>query len=339
MKSYCGTGPPAKAATADSTHDEVAALPPACYPPAMKKRWAIRLCFLPAFLLMGIGPVMFAQGQDPPNRGFASVKQILDRSCSACHDWTTSYEKIVGGGHVVPKDPDKSTLYQMIANDTMPMSGPKLTVEEKALLRAWIVAGAPDTETPITEAPAQAPVPPPTPVRSIKVPAHIASGFASTALFAAAGVIGVMHFSQMKSVVHSGGFFAGDESAGDPGANNAQIMQIWNNQQAGRWTHVGLVASGEALYLFNTISGFTMLTKHAPGRLTKADIHRISFFVHGTLMLAEIVLGFLETDAFSRGAHDELLTYLGTHAVIGVTIPAIMLFAGIENIVPSCAKR
>ncbi len=240
---------------------------------------------------------------------------------------------------MVPKEPEKSTLYQMVANDTMPMSGPKLTAEEKALIQAWIVAGAPDTETPIAVAPTKAAAPLPSPIRSIKVPAHIVSGFASTALFTAAGVIGVMHFSEMKSVIHSGGFFAGGESGGDPGNNNAQIIQIWNNQQAGRWAHVGLVASGESLYLFNAVTGLTMLTKHVPGKITKAEIHRFSFFVHGTLMLAQIVLGFLETDAFSRGAHDELLAYLGTHAVIGVTIPAIMLFAGIENIIPSRAPR
>jgi mono/diheme cytochrome c family protein len=308
----------------------------------MKKPWDIERCFhllLPFVLLMLLGPFLFAQQEDSPNRGFASIKEILDRSCAACHDWTASHEKIVGGGHVVPKEPEKSTLYQMIANDTMPMSGPKLTAEEKALIRAWIVAGAPDTEMPIAKAPAKAAAPAAPPIRSIKVPAHIVCGFASTALFTAAGVIGVMHFSEMKSVIHPGGFFAGDEGAGDPGHNNAQIMQIWNNQQAGRWAHVGLVASGEALYLFNAVSGLTMLTKHVPGRITKAEIHRYSFFLHGTLMIAQIVLGFLETDAFSRGAHDELLAYLGTHAVIGVTIPAIMLFAGIENIIPSRAKR
>jgi mono/diheme cytochrome c family protein len=300
----------------------------------MKKQCDIKRCFyllLPVLLLTSIGPVLLAQDQDPPNRGFASIKQILDRSCSACHDWTASYEKIVGGGHVVPKEPEKSTLYQMIATESMPMSGPKLTAEEKALIRAWIVAGAPETDTPIVVAPSKAAAPPASHIRSIKVPAHIASGFASTALFTAAGVIGVMHFAEMKSVVHPGGFFSGDESGGDPGDNNAQIIQIWNNQQAGRWAHVGLVASGEALYLFNTITGLTMLTK--------AKIHRFSFFLHGTLMLAQIVLGFLETDAFSRGAHDELLAYLGTHAVIGVTIPAIMLFAGIENIIPTRAPR
>ena len=85
-------------------------------------------------LLMSVGPFLFAQQGDPPNRGFASIKQVLDRSCAACHDWTASYEKIVGGGHVVPKEPEKSTLYQMIANDTMPMTGPKLTADEKALI-------------------------------------------------------------------------------------------------------------------------------------------------------------------------------------------------------------
>ncbi|HET6485617.1 MAG TPA: hypothetical protein VFH83_04310, partial [Spirochaetia bacterium] len=148
-----------------------------------------------------------------------------------------------------------------------------------------------------------------------------------------------VHFLDMKNVIHGAGGFA-EEPGTASGAGLAEsdvsgpIIAIWNSQQTLRWWHVGLVAAGETLYLGDAITGLSMLSRPTPGKLTRSDIHRYAFFTHVTLMAAQIALGFLETDALSRGAHDEMLAYTAAHATIGVAIPAVMLFAGLENVLP-----
>ena len=83
------------------------------------------------------------------NRGFPTIKEILARSCSACHDWTGSYDSIVGGGRIIAGAPEQSLLYQKIATDEMPMDGAKLPADEKAFIKGWIAAGATSSELPI----------------------------------------------------------------------------------------------------------------------------------------------------------------------------------------------
>ncbi|HYW85017.1 MAG TPA: hypothetical protein VFB30_17280, partial [Spirochaetia bacterium] len=83
------------------------------------------------------------------NKGFATIREILDSRCSACHDWTGSWETITAGGRVVPGSPEKSLLYLRISTDEMPAEGDKLTPEQKAFIRGWIAAGAPSTDLPI----------------------------------------------------------------------------------------------------------------------------------------------------------------------------------------------
>lgn len=310
---------------------------------AMKK--AVRK-MVPFFLLL-LAPALFAQETRalPGNRGFATVKQILDRSCAACHDWTATHERIIKEGGVVPGKPDQSKLYTQIASDAMPLSGPKLSADEKAFIRGWIQAGASASDLPLSvERGSKAEAPKPAiSLAQLKLPFHEIGGFTSVGLFGAAGVLGVIHYIDMKDMIHSGGFFAGGEgSGGDIGGEGSEfgaMTQIWNNQQSLRWWHAGLVIGGETLYVGNLISGLTMLTPHIPGKVTKADIHRWAFFIHLTLMTAQIALGLLETDALSHGYHDAAIAYTGAHALIGVAIPVIMLYAGVENVLPEPAPR
>lgn len=278
-------------------------------------------------------PALFAQETRalPGNSGFTTIKEILTRSCSACHDWTTTRADILEKGGVVPGKPGESKLYQQIAGDVMPLSGDKLTADEKAFIRGWIQAGAPETSLPISVA-SGAPPAAPAPRAGFKVPFHEVTGFTSVALFSAAGVLGVIHYFDMKNVIHPGGLFSDSEGTGGEG-DFAAMTTIWNNQQALRWWHVGLVISGEALYLGDMATGLSMLSRHVPGKVTRSDIHRWAFVTHASLMAAQIVLGFLETDALSRGLHDESMFYTGAHTLIGVAIPAIMLYAGLENVI------
>ena len=80
--------------------------------------------------------------------GFIAVSELLGAHCAACHAWAGSYKGIADPTRVVASFPEKSLLYQVVASDRMPRSGAKLSAEEKALIRAWIAAGALPKESP-----------------------------------------------------------------------------------------------------------------------------------------------------------------------------------------------
>jgi hypothetical protein len=117
---------------------------------------------------------------------------------------------------------------------------------------------------------------------------------------------------------------------GPESVRSAEISHVWNDQtqQALRWVHVGLLATGEAFYLTNAVTGISMISKDTPG-LTPAKIHRYAFFTHAALMASQVVLGVLSTEALKQGAH-ELVTGLGAaHAAIGLAIPVVIIGAGL----------
>ncbi len=317
---------------------------------------------LAAFLPATVG----AADAAPPNKGFVTVQEILAASCSACHDWTGSWETITAGGRVVPGEPEKSLIYQKIATDEMPLQGDKLAPAQKALIRGWILAGAPTTDLPIAvpaapgaaaAAPAGAAPSPPTPAAQgpaapgpaapgpaalvpapgflffpRKVAFHEVTGFTSTALFLAAGVLGVVHFLDMMSTGHALRDQIGFQEGWPESIRTPLVIEAWNSDSALRWWHVGFIITGETLYLGDAITGISMMTKGEPGRITKRDIHRWAFFTHVTLMTAQIVLGFFTTDALSQGNHDLVIGLGAAHAAIGVAIPVVMLGAGLENL-------
>jgi len=304
----------------------------------------------------------------PSNKGFATVREILDRSCSACHDWTGSYDSIVGGGRVVPGSPEKSPIYQKIATDEMPMEGDKLTADWKAFIKGWIAAGAPSTELPIAVPSAEggsvtgagstvqgrstmqggsaaeggaaaATGGTPAPAASSrfllfpsKASFHAVTGFTSSALFLGAGVIGVIHFLDMMDAAHAYRDSIPWTEGMDPALRTNEIKSVWGGQQTLRWVHVGLLAGGEVLYLGDAITGISMMTRSQPGKLTKHDIHRYAFFTHAALMVAQVGLGFAETWALSTGQHDVMVGLGTAHAAIGLAIPAVMIGAGLENL-------
>ena len=75
-----------------------------------------------------------------------------------------------------------------------------------------------------------------------------------------------------------------------------------------------------------------MMTHRQPGKVSKHDIHRWAFFTHAALMVAQVGLGFAETYALSTGRHYLMIGLGATHAVIGLAIPAVMIGAGLENL-------
>ncbi len=298
-------------------------------------------------VLLALPAALSAQAASaaPSNKGFVTVKEILDNSCSGCHDWTSSWETVTGGGRVVPGSPEKSVLYQKIASDEMPKAGDKLTPEQKAFIRGWIAAGAPATDLPIT-------VPAAEPAAGVastggaaaaapqgflffpsKVAFHEVTGFTATALFFGAGALGVVHFIDMMNEGHILRDAINFQEGSPESVRIPLVQQAWGSDSALRWWHVGFIVGGEVLYLGDAATGLSMMTKGQPGKITRSDIHRAAFFTHVSLMAAQIVLGFLETSALSSGSHDLMIGLGAVHAAIGVAIPLVMLGAGLENVV------
>jgi hypothetical protein len=304
--------------------------------PCQNCLFRISFLFIILAALLVVSPAASAQAGSA-NNGFVTIKTILDRSCAGCHDWTASYETIVADGKVVPGSPEKSILYQKIASDEMPAEGEKLSADEKAYIRGWISAGAPSTDLPIAvpavESPAAGGTQTAAPSPGFnKVLFHEVTGFTSTAMLAAAGVIGVVHFLDMMQEGHRLRDLIGYQESQGNAVRAPYVQQAWASDSALRWWHVGLLVGGEALYLGDAVTGISMWTRSTPGRFTKHDLHRVAFFTHAGLMIAQVVLGFLTTDALSRGDHDQMIAVGAAHAAVGVAIPVVMLGAGLENI-------
>jgi hypothetical protein len=139
-------------------------------------------------------------------------------------------------------------------------------------------------------------------------------------------VIGLVRFGDLMSRAHE--HREGEEDDGFSDECVAIIHDEWTKGQALRWTHVGLVISGESLYLFDGITGVSLMGKGgSPTRAGK--IHRNAFFVHAALMAADVALGFLLTDALDRGDHAQVTGFGAAHAGIGLAIPVVIIGSGL----------
>jgi len=288
-------------------------------------------------LLLAVGVTAVAQEQ-PPNRGFVTIQAILTRSCGGCHGEVSGYAELMGSGWVVQGSPDRSRLYRVIADDSMPPGEP-LPVTEKNLLRSWIAAGAPDTDAPIAvtlpgEAGAPEGAAAPASQRflgfSSKVRFHQVSGFTSGSLLLAAGVVGAVQYGTFIAEGHAYRDANGIEEDQISSQCAAYIGDLWANPMhtALRWTHVGLLVSGETLYLANAVTGLSMRTPDRPG-LSPQDLHRYAFYTHGALMIAEVVMGFLTTSVLANGSHEQIAAFGIAHSAIGLAIPLVVIASGI----------
>ena len=273
----------------------------------------------------------FAAAAQEANQGFLTVRQIMEASCAACHDWAGTYEGLTDPSRVTPGKPEQSTLYTLVADDSMPPGEP-LPVTQKNLLRAWIAAGATASEAPIAVTVpegAGAPVQP-APRRVNKLKFHQFSGFASGTLFLAAGAVGVAQWGTLISEGHDYRDRMGIDEDQISSLCAAYIGDLWANpfHQTLRWTHVGLLSAGEALYLYNAVTGIGMLTKDRPG-LTPQDLHRYAFFTHATLMVTELVMGVFTTSVIQSGSHWAMVGVGAAHTAVGVAIPLLVIGSGI----------
>jgi hypothetical protein len=326
-------------------------------PPALRS--AVRAAAVAAALVLGAA-AHAQQPPVPPNKGFTTVREVLSANCAACHSWAGSHKGIADAKRVTPRDPDRSPLWTFLADGSMPPSGQKLSAGELALVRAWIAAGAPSGDEPLAAGPVDAtagatetPAQPAADAASAatagqpadstaaatgspaaggaaglspyakKVRFHEISGFTSGGLLLASGLLGGIHLLNMMDAAHEYQEVYDQDSP----QCRAAMLNAWRGDQALRWVHVSLFSSGELLYLADAITGLTMLTPDRPG-LTKQDIHRYAFFTHAALMVAELALGFLTTDALQKGGHDTMLALAAAHTGIGIAIPVIILGAG-----------
>lgn len=268
------------------------------------------------------------------NRGTS----IIVNNCSGCHSWASDYSSIMASGLVVAGHPEESKLIDVIEAGYMPPSPPRPSADDINVLYAWITAGAPapvaaandalSTATPGATAGA-------TPYDGSflgfpsKAAYHRAAGWTSAGLLMAAGVVGAIRAYDLMSAGHA---YRDAQNIGEDQIGPIcydEIASLWRGDQTLRWTHVGLLIAGETVYLGNAVTGVSMWSRGSPGVITRSDLHRYAFFVHAGLMVSEIVLGFVTSDALSRGDH-ELVSTLGVaHAAIGLTIPLVVIGAGI----------
>jgi mono/diheme cytochrome c family protein len=112
----------------------------------------MRFWFLGLYALAALPPGLAAQSL-PENRGFATVSAIIREHCAQCHAWATTYKGIADPSRIIATLPEKSLLFRKIADDSMPPTDGKLGSQEKALIRAWLAAGASPGDAPVTEEP------------------------------------------------------------------------------------------------------------------------------------------------------------------------------------------
>lgn len=168
--------------------------------------------------------------------------------------------------------------------------------------------------------------------KDVSLTSHRVAGYASGGLLLAAGAIGVWRYLDLRNDGHayrdSADAVSGASLSGSDDECEGAIHDAWADNQALRWAHVGLVASGESLYLYDAATGISLMGKNKTPT-TAGKIHRVSFFVHAGLMVADIVTGILLTSALDRGNHDQVVALGGTHAGIGIAIPLVILGSGV----------
>ncbi|MGB4572843.1 MAG: hypothetical protein WBH97_08475 [Rectinemataceae bacterium] len=159
-----------------------------------------------------------------------------------------------------------------------------------------------------------------------KVEYHRAAGWTATGLLFAAGVVGAVRGIDLMTRGHEQRDLLGIGEE-DSAATASALSSVWSGNQALRWVHVGLLAAGETLYLGQAVTGLSMKLP-TDSRSVNADIHLYSFFTHAALMVSEVILGVLTSDALRRGDHEAHLGLVTAHIAVGIAIPVVMAGAG-----------
>ncbi|MCB0417048.1 MAG: hypothetical protein KDD39_05330, partial [Bdellovibrionales bacterium] len=84
------------------------------------------------------------------------LAEIFQPICAECHSQPgasadldlTQYASLIASKVVVPFKPEESLLIEKVTSGEMPLIGDPLNADQIALLKAWILAGAPDAPPP-----------------------------------------------------------------------------------------------------------------------------------------------------------------------------------------------
>ena len=114
-----------------------------------------RLFVLIAWLPVAVGAVTIPQHAGADGRDLAiRARAILNRRCFQCHGangvarsnlFVLDRARLISSKTVVPGDVS-SPLLKAVESGAMPLGGPELPEEERAVLREWVIAGAKDWE-------------------------------------------------------------------------------------------------------------------------------------------------------------------------------------------------
>ncbi|MBX7219601.1 MAG: hypothetical protein K1Y36_06625 [Blastocatellia bacterium] len=112
------------------------------------------------FFLLGGQPGVEARKENSPGELAQAARTILETRCFRCHGrngkankdvFVLDRNRLVSSRTVVPGKA-ASLLLQVVENETMPLGADPLPTTERATLRDWILAGAPDWDSAPTSA-------------------------------------------------------------------------------------------------------------------------------------------------------------------------------------------
>lgn len=121
----------------------------------------IRISFSVFLLTLAIGGQRATSAEIPEVA--TQAKAVLEKHCYACHgedgadeggfNYALSRDRLIGRGIVVPGNPGESQLLKQVLTGQMPKDSDPISDREKAILRSWISAGAPDFDPPTVDRP------------------------------------------------------------------------------------------------------------------------------------------------------------------------------------------
>jgi hypothetical protein len=161
---------------------------------------------------------------------------------------------------------------------------------------------------------------------------HKALTITTAGVLLAAEAVGAYHFYDMMTGGHSYRDQIGFQEGDPVGPQIQGIQDQWgdSSSQFQRTLHGSLIVASSVLYSATAAMEFALPRMDIdPSSLSRPNLHRAAFYVHGALMVANVVLGFAESYALSQGNHEAVIGLGITHIAIGLAVPVLMIGSGL----------